>query len=77
MLCLLWAGAPASASPLVQAHSTWISRSCLSVVHKVEWINPHSYLYLTCKDTTGKSNNWAFECGPGAAQADLSGRSRG
>jgi len=36
-------------------------------VTKVEWINPHSYLYLDAKDDSGKVRRWAFEmAGPGA-----------
>jgi len=36
------------------------------VVTKVEWINPHSYLYLDVKDDSGRVKHWAFEmAGPG------------
>jgi len=31
------------------------------VVTKVEWTNPHAYVYLDVKDETGKVANWAFE----------------
>lgn len=31
------------------------------VVTKVDWINPHAYLYLDVKDKTGKTVSWAFE----------------
>ena len=34
---------------------------------KMEWINPHSYLQLQVKDTTGKTRVWKFETvGPAA-----------
>jgi hypothetical protein len=31
------------------------------VVTKVEWINPHSYIYIDVKDSSGKVVNWAVE----------------
>jgi hypothetical protein len=48
-------------------------------VTKVEWINPHSYLYLDQKDDSGKVTHWAFEmAGPGALRkAGLSRADRG
>ena len=37
------------------------------VLTKVEWTNPHIYLYLDVKDEDGKVLNWGFEGGaPGA-----------
>lgn len=49
------------------------------VVTKVEWINPHSYLYLDVKDDSGTLKHWAFEmAGPGALRrAGLSRADRG
>ena len=49
------------------------------VVTKVEWINPHSYLYLDVKDDSGRVKHWAFEmAGPGALRrAGLSRADRG
>jgi len=32
-------------------------------VTKVEWTNPHAYLYLDAKDETGKTGNWKIELG--------------
>jgi hypothetical protein len=48
-------------------------------VTKVEWINPHSYLYLDQKDDNGKVTRWAFEmAGPAALRkAGLSRADRG
>jgi hypothetical protein len=31
------------------------------VLGKVEWINPHSYLYLDIKDEAGNVRRWGFE----------------
>ena len=49
------------------------------VVTKVEWINPHSYVYLDAKDSKGNLKHWAFEmAGPGALRrAGLSRSDRG
>ena len=80
VLCLLWAGAPASAHHSVQAQFDLEKPINLTgVVTKVEWINPHSYLYLDSKDNTGKVKHWAFEmAGPGALRkAGLSRADRG
>jgi hypothetical protein len=31
------------------------------VVTKVEWTNPHAYIYIDVKDETGKVVNWGME----------------
>jgi Family of unknown function (DUF6152) len=31
------------------------------VITKVEWTNPHMYVYLDVKDASGKVTGWAFE----------------
>jgi hypothetical protein len=33
-------------------------------VTKVEWVNPHAWLYVDVKDDSGKVVNWHFELGP-------------
>lgn len=33
-------------------------------VTKMDWVNPHSWLYVDVKDANGKTENWAIECGP-------------
>jgi hypothetical protein len=30
---------------------------------KIEWINPHGWIYIDVKDKTGKLTNWAIEFG--------------
>jgi len=80
VLGLLIAGIPASAHHSVQAQFDLDKPIKLTgVVTKVEWINPHSYLYLDVKDDTGKVKHWAFEmAGPGALRkAGLSRADRG
>jgi len=37
------------------------------VVSKVEWINPHIYLYLDVKDQAGKVTTWSLQTIPTAA----------
>src|SRR6187399_2455929 len=34
------------------------------VVTKVEWTNPHVWIYLNVKDEAGKVTNWGAELGP-------------
>lgn len=33
-------------------------------VTKMDWVNPHSWLYMDVKGSDGKVVNWAIECGP-------------
>jgi len=34
------------------------------VMSKVDWINPHIYLYVDVKDASGKVTTWSIEGGP-------------
>ncbi len=34
------------------------------VVTKVEWTNPHVWIYINVKDANGKVTNWGAELGP-------------
>jgi len=34
------------------------------VITKLEWMNPHIWLYLDVKDESGKVTNWGFSGGP-------------
>ena len=49
------------------------------VITKIEWVNPHSYMFLNVKDETGKVKRWALEMvGPGGLRkAGLSRADRG
>jgi hypothetical protein len=77
----LWmAGTTASAHHSVQAEFDLNKPITITgVVTKVEWINPHSYLYIDVKDDSGNLKHWAFEmAGPGALRrAGLSRADRG
>ena len=33
-------------------------------VTKMDWVNPHSWIYVDVKDENGKVVNWRFEMGP-------------
>lgn len=77
---LLLSGMPVSAHHSVQAEFDLAKPLTMTgVVTKVEWINPHSYLYLDVKDDSGNVKHWAFEmAGPGALRrAGLSRADRG
>ena len=34
------------------------------VISRIDWINPHVYIYLDVKDESGKVTTWALECHP-------------
>src|SRR5215472_6732000 len=34
------------------------------VVTRIEWTNPHAYIYVDVTDKDGKVTNWGFEMGP-------------
>lgn len=38
--------------------------SVTGVVTRVEWTNPHAYIFVDVKDKDGKVENWGFEMGP-------------
>ena len=51
-----------------EAEFDWKKPITLSgTVTKFEWTNPHSYIYIDAKDTSGKMANWKIEMGgPGS-----------
>jgi hypothetical protein len=34
------------------------------VITKIEWVNPHSFIYIDVKDGEGRRENWAIEGNP-------------
>jgi hypothetical protein len=55
--------APRVGTPLFAADSTPISRSNGGVLTKMEWFNPHGWIYLDVTEPDGKVVNWAIEAG--------------
>lgn len=57
----------AAASPLAAHHSFGAEYdetkpiTMTGVVTKIEWTNPHSYVFLDVKDARGQVANWKFE----------------
>jgi len=80
MLVLCVAGVPVLAHHSVAAQFDLNKPITLTgKVAKVEWINPHSYLWLDVSDDSGNVKHWALEmAGPGALRkAGLSRADRG
>ena len=76
LLAAVSAAVPAAAHHAVQAVFDQGKKITISgTVAKVEFINPHSYVTLDVKDSSGKVAKWSFElAGPGALKR--SGMSR-
>jgi hypothetical protein len=69
-LIIAAAGLLAAAAPLV-AHHAFAAEFDVNqpvkvhgTVTKLEWVNPHAWLYVDVKDADGKVVNWHFELGP-------------
>ena len=59
------------AATAIQAHHSFAAQydsnkpvTMNGVVTKVEWTNPHVYIYVDVTDAASKVSNWAFEMGP-------------
>jgi hypothetical protein len=77
---LLLVAVPALAHHAIQAQFDYDKPITLTgTLKKMEWINPHAYMYLDVKDSGGKVKTWALEMvGPGGLRkAGLSREDRG
>jgi hypothetical protein len=60
----------AAALPILAHHSisaefdTTKTVSVTGVVTKLDWLNPHIWVYVDAKDAAGKVTKWQFEGGP-------------
>lgn len=64
------AGLTMTAAPAVAHHSLYAvfdeeqTVTLKGVVSKVEWVNPHVYLYIDVPDVAGKVTTWSIETFP-------------
>jgi hypothetical protein len=80
VLGLAFAAAPAFAHHAVQAVFDYNkSITITGQIVKMEWTNPHAYMYLDSKDAAGTVHHWELElAGPGGLRkAGLSKSDRG
>ena len=65
ILCLLSAAVPVAAHHAFAAEfDVNLPVKVKGTITKVEWVNPHAWLYVDVKDADGKVTNWHFELGP-------------
>jgi hypothetical protein len=63
-LGLLWCAIPGSAHHAFIAEFDANKRIKVSgTVNRLEWTNPHAWLYVDEKDESGKVTSWSFEMG--------------
>lgn len=63
-IALLFAAMPAPAHHAFSAEfDAKKSVKVSGTVTKLEWTNPHAWLYVDVKDESGKITNWGFEMG--------------
>jgi hypothetical protein len=70
VIALLGAAAPALAHHSLQSeYDIDKSITLKGTVTKVDWVNPHVYVYLDVKDASGKVTSWSLSSlGPAAAR---------
>ena len=69
---LVWAGVAALACVVpVMAHHSFAAEfdssktvTLRGVVSKVDWVNPHIFVYVDVKDDSGKTTTWALQSLP-------------
>jgi hypothetical protein len=67
---LIAVGLAAAAVPALAHHSLFAvfdegqTVTLKGVVSKIEWVNPHVYLYLDVPDASGKVTSWSIETFP-------------
>jgi hypothetical protein len=70
-LSLLVLGSTIAAVAPIAAHHSFAAEfdaakpvTLRGYVTKIEWTNPHVWIFMDVKDDTGKKINWGFEMGP-------------
>jgi hypothetical protein len=60
---MLWTGSVSAHHALIAEFDLKQSISLRGTLTKLEWVNPHGWIYLDVKGPDGKVQNWAIETG--------------
>lgn len=58
---LLWSAAPAFAHHSVSMYDMAHPTTVTGTVTKLDWTNPHGYIYMDVKNAQGQIEHWAIE----------------
>jgi Family of unknown function (DUF6152) len=66
VLLVLWLGAAAAHHSVAGVFDNTKRASLTGTITKIDWINPHTYLYLDVKDDAGNVMTWRLQSLPTA-----------
>src|SRR5437588_6728034 len=63
LLAIMLAASPMSAQSLSATYDSSRQVKLQGPITRLDWVNPHAYLFIDVKDASGTITNWAVEFG--------------